>query len=157
RKSLFYYAPQEFPSFDYDKSANWTTWASWKKDQAESIGRGYNYPHVVAAYWSMYRIARNTTGLVKRHTWDWYLDHAFETTRFLFSKTPAGKYRVDYVELGLMEGTIFLELLNDLKHEGWNDKAAEIEKLMKERADVWAKEQYPFGSEMAWDSTGQEE
>lgn len=28
---------------------------------------------------------------------------------------------------------------------------------MKERADAWSKEAYPFGSEMAWDSTGQEE
>ena len=28
---------------------------------------------------------------------------------------------------------------------------------MKERADRWTKEAYPFGSEMAWDSTGQEE
>src|SRR5262249_20669363 len=116
RKSLFYYSPQEFPSFDYDKSTNWTTWASWKKDQAERIRRGYNCTHVVAGYWSIYRVARNSDGLVKRHPWDWYLDQAFQTTKFLFSKTPDGKYRVDYVELGLMEGTVFLELLNDLKH-----------------------------------------
>ncbi|MFT3746569.1 MAG: DUF5695 domain-containing protein [Pyrinomonadaceae bacterium] len=157
RKSMLYYAPEEFPNFQYDKSKNWTTWASWKKDQAMSIGRGYNYPHVVAAYWSMYRNARNTEGLVKNHPWDWYLDQAFNTTKFAFSKKPNGEYVVGYVELGLMEGTIFLELLKDLKREGWADKAAEIEKLMKTRADAWAKEEYPFGSEMAWDSTGQEE
>ena len=157
RKSLFYYSPQEFPSFAYDKISNWTTWASWKKDQAESIGRGYNYPHVVAAYWSMYRIARNTGWPVKHHQWDWYLDQAFQTTKFMFGKTAEGKRRVDYVELGLMEGTVFLELLKDLKREGWTEKAAQVEALMKERADAWAKEQYPFGSEMSWDSTGQEE
>ncbi len=157
RKSMLYYAPQDFPSYPYDKTANWTTWASWKKDQAESVGRGYNYPHVVAAYWSMYRNARNYEGLVKNHPWDWYLDQAFETTKFAFSKKPDGKYAVGYVELGLMEGTIFLELLNDLKREGWTEKAAEIERMMKERADVWKTEEYPFGSEMAWDSTGQEE
>lgn len=157
RKSMFYHAPDEFPGFVYDASRNWTTWASWKKDQAVSVGRGYNYPHVVAAYWSMYRNARNTEGLVKAHTWDWYLDQAFNTTRFAFSKKPDGKYLAGYVELGLMEGTIFLELLKDLKREGWTGKAAEIERLMKERADAWAKEEYPFGSEMAWDSTGQEE
>ena len=28
---------------------------------------------------------------------------------------------------------------------------------MKRRADRWNGEAYPFGSEMAWDSTGQEE
>lgn len=157
RKSMLYYAPQEFPDFPYDKSFNWTTWASWKKDQAESIGRGYNYPHVVAAYWSMYRNARNTENLVKNHPWDWYLNQAVETTKFAFSRDANGKRRVGYVELGLMEGTIFLELLKDLKREGWTEKAAEVERLMKERTDEWRKEEYPFGSEMAWDSTGQEE
>lgn len=157
RKSMLYYDPKEFPNYPYDSTANWTTWASWKKDQAESIGRGYNYPHVVAAYWSMYRNARNTDGLVKKHAWDWYLDQAFQTTKFMFGRDEEGKRRVGYVELGLMEGTIFLELLKDLNREGWTEKAAEIEGLMKERADAWSKEAYPFGSEMAWDSTGQEE
>jgi hypothetical protein len=56
-----------------------------------------------------------------------------------------------------MEGDIFLALLTDLKREGWFEKAGEIEQLMKERADRWKTESYPFGSEMAWDSTGQEE
>src|SRR6185503_1450764 len=57
RKSLFYYSPQDVPDFKYDPAFNWTTWTSWKKADAESIGRGYNYPHVIAAYWSMYRLA----------------------------------------------------------------------------------------------------
>ena len=56
-----------------------------------------------------------------------------------------------------MEGDIFLMLLNDLKREGWNEQAAEIETQMKLRADQWNRQAYPFGSEMAWDSTGQEE
>ena len=157
RKSMLYYAPQDLPAYEYDKTQNWTTWASWKKDQAESIGRGYNYPHVVAAYWSMYRNARNMENLVKNHPWDWYLDQAFQTTKFAFSRDEKGKRRVGYVELGLMEGTIFLELLKDLKREGWAEKAAEVEKLMRERTEEWRQDEYPFGSEMVWDSTGQEE
>ncbi len=135
RKSMLYYSPQEFPAYEYDKAANWTTWASWKKDQAESVGRGYNYPHVVAAYWSMYRNARNTEGSGKESRMGLVSRSGFQTTKFAFSKKPDGKYVVGYVELGLMEGTIFLELLKDLKREGWTEKAAEIEKVMKERAD----------------------
>jgi hypothetical protein len=131
RKSMLYYAPSEFPNFSYDKDRNWSTWASWKKDQAMSVGRGYNYPHVVAAYWSMYRNARNTSGLVKSHPWDWYLSQAYETTRFAFSKKADGRYVVEYVNLGLMEGTIFLELLKDLQREGWTAQATELESLMK--------------------------
>ena len=41
---------------------------------SERIDRAYNYPHVVAAYWTMYRLARNHNGLVTNHPWDWYLN-----------------------------------------------------------------------------------
>ncbi len=157
RKSLFYYSPQDAPDFNYDPSLNWTTWTSWKRADAESIGRGYNYPHVIAAYWTMYRLARNHQGLVTNHSWEWYLDHAFETARFMFGRQEDGRRRVGYVELGLMEGDILVAVLEDLKSESWTEKAHVIETLMKERADRWRQEAYPFGSEMAWDSTGQEE
>lgn len=159
RKSMLFYSPADVPGFQYDPSQNWTTWTSWKKADAESIGRGYNYPHVVAAYWSMYRVARNHEGLVKNHPWDWYLEQAYQTTKFTFSRNAdnRNRRRVGYVELGLMEGSIFLSVLQDLKREGWTEKANDIEALMKERTERWKREAYPFGSEMAWDSTGQEE
>jgi hypothetical protein len=44
-----------------------------------------------------------------------------------------------------------------LKREGWTEKADNVETAMKARADRWNREAFPFGSEMAWDSTGQEE
>jgi hypothetical protein len=157
RKSLFYYSPLEVPAYKYDPALDWTTWTSWKKADAESIGRGYNYPHVIAAYWSMYRLARNHPGLVTNHSWEWYLDQAYETARFTFGRQENGRRRVGYVELGLMEGDILVALLDDLKRESWQEKAQTIEGLMKERTDRWKQEPYPFGSEMAWDSTGQEE
>lgn len=157
KKSLFFYEPALVPGFTYDPSRNWTSWTSWNLKATEDIGRGYNYPHVVAAYWSLYRVARNHPGIVKNHDWRWYLDQAFETTKFMTSRDANGRPRVWYVDLGLMEGTIFLSLLDDLKREGWTEKAALIEARMRERTDKWKGETYPFGSEMAWDSTGQEE
>lgn len=157
RKSLFFYSPTDVPGFQYDPSLNWTTWTSWNMKASEDIGRGYNYPHVVAAYWSLYRVARNHTNLVTNHPWDWYLEQAYQTTKFMFGRNPNGRRRVGYVELGLMEGDIFLALLTDLKREGWTEKATDVEALMKERAERWKGEAFPFGSEMAWDSTGQEE
>lgn len=157
RKSLLYYAPKELPDFPYDQSRDWRSWTSWSKQTSEDIGRGYNYPHVVAAYWAMYQVARNNPGMVASHPWDWYLEQAYQTTKFMFSRDANGNRRVGYVELGLMEGDIFVSLLNDLKHEGWTAKAVDVEALMKERTARWSHEEYPFGSEMAWDSTGQEE
>lgn len=150
-KSLFFYQPDQVPGFQYDPSYNWKSWTSWDKKGADDVGRTYNYPHVVAAYWSLYRIARNTTGLVTKHTWDWYLNQAYETTLAMNSQAPY------YTQFGLMEGTIFIQLLDDIRAEGWTDKANQLESIMRTRTDHWKTEAYPFGSEMPWDSTGQEE
>ena len=153
RKSLFFYAPKEFPDFQYDPSLNWTTWTSWDRAGAETVNRAYNFVHVVAAHWSMYQIARNTRDVVTTKPWDWYLDTAFNTMMFLTD--PASK--VGYTNVGLMGATVFQRVLDDMKREGWTEKAAQLEARMKARADRWAAQAYPFGSEMAWDSTGQEE
>ena len=156
RKSLFYYDTNAFPNY-YDPQIRYGGWTSWSKRDSERIDRAYNYPHVVAAYWTMYHLARNHTGLVTNHPWDWYLEQAYQTTKFLSKRGPNGRSLVGYIDTGLMEGDIFVLLVKDLKREGWNEKAAELEAIMKERADVWKGRAYPFGSEMAWDSTGQEE
>ncbi|WP_263419838.1 DUF5695 domain-containing protein [Terriglobus albidus] len=150
-KSLFYYQPDEMPTGYYDASMNWGTWTSWNRKDAADIGRSFNYPHVVAAYWSLYRIARNSSGLTAKQDWKWYLDHAYETTMAMRSHAPY------YTQFGQMEGTIFTLLLHDLKMEGWKEQAATLEGWMRERAQQWNGEPYPFGSEMPWDSTGQEE
>lgn len=150
-KSLFFYQPELVPGFTYNPALNWTSWTSWNKKQADDVGRSYDYPHVVAAYWSLYHLARNTKGIVKQHPWRWYLDQAYETSLAMGSEAPY------YTRYGQMEGTVFLRLLQDLKDEGLTDQAAKLEAVMRKRADRWKGEAYPFGSEMPWDSTGQEE
>ena len=158
KKSVFYYQPDLLPTYPYGPG-NWTSWTSWNKEQAEAVNRAYDYPHVVAAYWTMYRLARNHPGLISAETWQWYLDHAFNTVKFMTGgfATPGDRGGVGYVNVGLMDGDIFVMLLEDLKREGWTDQAAYVQGAMKARADRWNGEAYPFGSEMAWDSTGQEE
>jgi hypothetical protein len=63
----------------------------------------------------------------------------------------------DHARFGQMEGTVFLLILKDLKKEGLEEMAEDLENKMKERALHWRSLNYPFGSEMPWDSTGQEE
>ncbi|PSJ39436.1 DUF5695 domain-containing protein [Allosphingosinicella deserti] len=150
RKSLFYYDPIKFPDA-YDKDRDWTTWASWKKAQADDLGRSYNYPHVAAGHWVLYRLARNHQGLVRRHDWRWYLERAFQTSVAMMRDAP------HYAQFGQMEGDIFVDILKDLKRENLAKEAAEMERLMRGRAEHWRTLAYPFGSEMAWDSTGQAE
>ncbi len=150
-KSLFYYEPDSFPKGTYSDSVNYKTWAAWPKKEADNIGRSYNYPHVAAAHWVLYRLARNYNQLAAEEKWQTYLDRAFQTTVAMVEKAP------HYAQFGQMEGSIFLLILLDLKKEGLTDAAQKLEDLMKARALHWKTLNYPFGSEMPWDSTGQEE
>ena len=151
KKSVFYYQPDQMPAGTYSDSINYKTWAAWSHKDADDVGRSYNYPHVAAAHWVLYRLARNHEGLVTEQNWQWYLDNAYNTTMAMVNQAPY------YAQFGQMEGTVFYLILMDLKAEGWKDKADQLEKVMKDRADHWHTLMYPFGSEMPWDSTGQEE
>lgn len=149
-KSLFYYDPEHMPPGTYDPKLNWKTWSSWDKKAADDLGRSFNYPHVAATWWTLYRLARYHDGLVTQN-WQVYLTRAAETIKAMMSKAPY------YTQFGQMEGDVFVAILKDLKREGMVGDAASVEMLMKQRADHWKTLKYPFGSEMPWDSTGQAE
>ncbi len=151
RKSLFYYQPDQLPGNYYRRDLDWTTGTSWNKAAAERVDRSFDYPHVAAAYWVLYRLARNHQGLVTNHPWTWYLTRACETSLAMTKFAP------QYARFGQMEGDVFVEILLDLKREGWTAQALQLESQMRARAAVWEQEDFPFGSEMPWDSTGQEE
>lgn len=151
KKSVFYYEPDEMPEGTYSDTINYTTWAAWNKEGADDPGRSYNYPHIAAAHWVMYRLARYQQGLVKNHEWEWYLENAYHTSMAMNRLAP------HYAQYGQMEGTVFLMILEDLQREGYNKLADNLEDEMRKRADLWKSLNYPFGSEMPWDSTGQEE
>jgi hypothetical protein len=151
RKSMFYYQPDSMPAGTYSDSIRYGGWSSWNREHAMTVGRSYNYPHVAALHWVLYRLARNHTGLVTNHPWEWYLERAYETSQAMVRLAP------HYAQFGQMEGTVFMLILLDLQREGWGPQAAALETTMKARAEVWRALGYPFGSEMPWDSTGQEE
>ena len=151
KKSLFYYEPDSLPKGTYSDKINFDTWAAWDHKHANNPGRSYNYPHVAAAYWVMYRLSRYYKDLVDNRSWDWYLQNAYHTSVAMVEQAPY------YAQFGQMEGSVFLFILEDLKHEGLTEMASDLEARMKERADHWRALDYPFGSEMPWDSTGQEE
>ncbi len=151
KKSLFYYEPDSMPPGTYSDTINYTGWSAWPKKEANSPGRSYNYPHVTAAHWVMYRLARYHSGLVTETTWQTSLERAYQTAMAMVQHAP------HYAQFGQMEGSIFLLVLNDLKNEGYTEMAGQLEAAMRKRAEHWHTLAYPFGSEMPWDSTGQEE
>ena len=95
------------------------------------VDRSYDYPHVAAAYWVLYRLARNHQGLVTNHPWDWYLNQAYETSMAMT------KFAADYASFGQMEGDIFLQILADLKHEGMNERGRRSRSQDARRAERW--------------------
>ncbi|KAI0694411.1 hypothetical protein BC835DRAFT_1005706 [Cytidiella melzeri] len=150
KKSVYFYQPALVPTYSYPTTIDWGNWWSWNQADSYDTSRAYDYVHVTAAYWSLYRVARNYPALTKLHTWQWYINQAVLTVNRM-SKSDVG-----YFDDGLMDETVIRVLLDDLKREGLTANATLVEALMKTRASLWATERFPFGSEMAWDSTGQE-
>ena len=66
--------------------------------------------------------------------------------------TPSKPFR-----WGLMVGSVFASILDDLENEGWAKEASELKQVMEKRIEFWQSLTFPFGSEMAWDNTGHEE
>ena len=150
--SAFYYEPGVV-NYAYDDGFDWTSWASWNRERAYTTRRAYNYIHPVATYWSLYRTARNYPDTKLRAEWSWYLGRAFGTTQHCLSNEGVN---CDYSLFGLMGEWVLGELLKDLKREGMTTEASDLEASMRYRANHWETQAVPFGSEMAWDSTGQE-
>jgi hypothetical protein len=67
--------------------------------------------------------------LVTNHPWDWYLTNAYETSVAMVKLAPG------YAVFGQMEGDIFLQVLEDLRSEGWNAQADDLEEKMRVRAN----------------------
>ncbi|KAI8973100.1 hypothetical protein BD414DRAFT_581054 [Trametes punicea] len=150
KKSVYFYQPDLVPNYTYPSSIDWSQWWSWNQSSSYLTNRAYDYVHVIAAYWSLYRVARNYPDVVKTHSWQWYINQAVMTVATMTDGS------VDYVDDGLMEETVIRYLLDDLQREGLIANATLVESRMRSRENVWAGERFPFGSEMAWDSTGQE-
>ncbi|KAI1879261.1 hypothetical protein JX265_002215 [Neoarthrinium moseri] len=150
RKSIFFYDPSVVPGYAYNKTFDWTSWTSWNRASAYAVDRAYDYVHVAATYWAFYRVGRAYPDLLSSHTWDWYLNQSYRTV------VRSMQSDVGYNRVGLMGETVFGELLQDLIRENLTSEADTLTKAMKSRAAQWNSEEIPFGSEMAWDSTGQE-
>jgi len=122
------------------------------ESMANATYRAFNFPHHVTTYLALYYAARNTE-LKTNHPWDWYLMRAANTT--LKFAAPS---------VGVMDDTTFREILRAVAEEAEEDPsrhdfveaAAKITSNMYERASGRFSQPYPYGSEFAFDTTGQE-
>ena len=142
KKSVFFYQPDTV-NYNYPSNENWGVWWSWNQAAAFAGDRAYDYVHVTAAWWSLYRVARNYPNVIVANsqlgTWQSYLTRAFNTVMAMVN--PA--FQVGFVDDGLMGETVFKFLLDDLQREGWTANATALMTAMKARYTVWSKERYP--------------
>jgi hypothetical protein len=137
KKSVYYYEPSLQPNYDYPSDIQWGNWWSWNRQNAYLTDRAYDYVHVVAAWWALYRVARNYPSVATAQTWEYYLNQATSTVLRL---NPSS---VGYVNVGLMGETVFRYLLDDLQREGLDSDASDVEDLMRSRWQVWQNEAFP--------------
>ena len=154
RKSLFFYQPSVVPGYDYNNSINWN--GAWNQAAAYLTDRAYDYVHVSALYWSLYHAGRTNPDILTLQSPVWYLNQSYQTVAYCFGTSATGASNTAYGDDGLMGETVWSYLLDSLRIENLTAEASNMESLMRARQRVWASESDPFGSEMAWDSTGQE-
>jgi len=135
----------DMPDYHYEVESG------WDKDRSEQLWRSYNYVHPTVMYHSMHRVCRDFDLLKMHYSCQFYLTAAYNTFRAMLDNAPY------YVQFGLMEGSVFLDVINDLALEGFQKESKFMQSQQEARVEVWSKLSFPFGSEMPWDSTGQEE
>lgn len=125
-------------------------WHQLRTNNNLSIGRGYDYPHIIVMYYEMYRVAKYHPEVTTALTADQYLQRAWGTAMALWSFGGS-----QATQVGLMNEMIIPNLLTALTAEGMTSQAASL------RANWEAKVAYYvggnadlFASEYAFDATG---
>ncbi|KAK9811264.1 hypothetical protein WJX72_000834 [[Myrmecia] bisecta] len=158
----------------------------WNYTRAvQSLGRAYNYPHQTAVYWSMYHAAENNDLLQTAQPALWYLKKAVFTIQGMMSRAPY--YAQFGLMVGSVFREVLLELEREGLTDEAATVRGMMQKRAEHGMDLgpytgacpdppgvcacnqttngtyllsckgWVDNRFPFGSEFAWDSTGQEE
>ncbi|MDD1762932.1 MAG: DUF5695 domain-containing protein, partial [Methanothrix sp.] len=121
--------------------------STYSQARSEETWRTYNYAFAANIYHAMYRIGREYDVLTRRTAHD-YLRICYETCRKWFTTGP-------YTHVGMIGGANAVEILRDIRREGWTQEAGVLQSLMRECTDEFLRDPYPYCSEIEIDETGQ--
>ncbi len=124
-------------------------WGWWSKERSETTWRTYNYPHPANIYHALYTIGKEY-GILRRRTPEEYLRMSYKTCMKWFTVGP-------WKHVGLMGGSNVLNILDDLKREGWGKEHKELLEAIKICNDGYLKDPYPYSSELVIDQTAHEQ
>jgi len=124
-------------------------WSHWTKERSETTYRAYNYPHVANIYHALYRIGKRY-GLLTRRAPEEYLKMSYHTCMKWFQTEPWG-------HVGVMGGANALNILEDIKKEGWHAEYQNLLEEIRKCNDVFLNNPYPYASEFPVDTTAHEQ
>jgi hypothetical protein len=123
-------------------------WGHWTEARSKENYRTYNYAHTANVYHALYRIGKRY-GLTSRATPQEYLRLAYQTGVKWFQTGP-------WKHVGVMGGSNAVNILADLKAEGWENESNRLQKEMAACNQVFVDTPYPYSSELFVDQTAHE-
>ena len=171
RASMFF---SGMPNFSYSVAP------CWDEPRSLTTWRAYNYPHQVMVQLYLYRVVRDAPCTLARAAgiaaasggaldapppWQESLRGAAATHAAMWTHSGPGE-PFFLSQYGLMVGGGHADLLDALAEEAtaagpgggeWAPLLATANAVQVARAEIWGNLSFPYGSEMPWDSTGQEE
>lgn len=125
-------------------------WHTLRTGNNLSIGRGYDYPHIIVMYYEMYRVAKYHPEVTTVLSADEYLTRAWGTAMALWSYGGS-----QATQVGLMNEMIVPNLLNALDAEGMTSQAASLRANWETKVAYYVGGNADlFASEYAFDATG---
>ena len=125
-------------------------WHQLRTNNNLSIGRGYDYPHVIVMYYGMYQVAKYHPEVTTVLSATEYLQRAWGTAMALWSYGGGQATLV-----GLMNEVVIPDLLDSLMAEGMTNQAASLRTNWETKVNYYVTGNADlFASEYAFDSTG---
>jgi len=125
-------------------------WHNLRTNNSLSIGRGYDYPHIIAMYYGMYRVAKYHREVTTVLTATNYLQRAWGTAMAMWSYGGG-----QATQIGLMNEVVIPSVLSALDAEGMTTQASSLRTKWETKVGYYVSASANlFGSEYAFDATG---
>jgi hypothetical protein len=125
-------------------------WHTLRTTNNLSIGRGYDYPHLIAMYYGMYQVAKYQPQVTTLLSAPEYLRRAQGTAMAMFAYGGG-----QATQIGLMNELVIADVLTSLVAEGMTNEAAVLRTNWERKVNYYVTGNANlFGSEYAFDSTG---
>jgi len=125
-------------------------WHQLRTNNNLSIGRGYDYPHIIAMYYGMYRVAKYHPEVTTVLTATNYLERACGTAMAMWSYGGG-----QATQIGLMNEVVIPGVIAALDAEGMSADASSLRAKWETKVGYYVSGSANlFGSEYSFDATG---